>query len=219
MAATLRRTQHALAEGNARLGAHRDPLSDRIVANVLSGYAFVGELVASRVDVFAMGNLRNLLELNTIVLCGTDAARREQYARHRQATERRFYEERGGGIQDLVEWYAGHRHEPVWSRAAGVMVRILGRPQLFVEGNHRTGALLMSYLLMAEGEPPFVLSPENAGPYFEPSTVIRSTEKKGPAALFRLPGITRRLAQLLEEHADRRYLLAADSPNPGAARA
>jgi hypothetical protein len=74
--------------------------------------------------------------------------------------------------------------------------------------------LLMSYILMGEGQPPFVLSPENAAAYFDPSTVIRNTEKKSVAGLFRLPGITRRLAQLLAEHADRRYLLAAASQGP-----
>ena len=184
-------------------------MSDRIVENMLSGYAFIDGLLASGVNVFAMGNLKLLLELNTIVLCGTDPARRDQYARHREATEQRFYEERDGGIQDVVEWYTLHRRDSAWNRAAGAFVRVLSKPQLFVEGNHRTGALLMSYILLGDGQPPFVLSPENAAAYFDPSTVIRDTEKKSAAALFRLPGITRRLAQLVAEHADRRYLLVA----------
>jgi hypothetical protein len=182
---------------------------------MLSGYAFVDGLVASGVDVFAMGNLKLLLELNTIVLCGTDPARRDQYARHREATERRFYEERDGGIQDVVEWHARHRRESPWNRAAGAFVRVLSKPQLFVEGNHRTGALLMSYILVGDGLPPFVLSPENAAAYFDPSTVIRGTDKKSAAALFRLPSVTRRLAQLLAEHADRRYLRVASPPGHG----
>jgi len=42
------------------------------------------------------------------VLCGTDARRREAYRGHIEATERRFYEERDGGVRDLVEWYARH---------------------------------------------------------------------------------------------------------------
>ena len=39
------------------------------------------------------------------------------------------------------------------------------------------------------GLPPFVLTVENAWTYFDPSTVIRETNKLGPLALFRLPGI------------------------------
>ena len=113
-----------------------------------------------------------------------------------------------GGIRDLVEWYAGHRDQSAWNRAAGIYVRILSKPQLFIEGNHRTGALVMSYILLRDGYPPFVLSVDNAAAYFDPSTVIRDTDKKSPAMLFRLPGIKSRLAQLLLDHADPGYLLA-----------
>jgi hypothetical protein len=178
-----------------------------VIDNLLAGYAFVDGLVAEGVDLFALGNSRLLLELNTLVLCGTSVARRDAYAGHIAATGRRFYEERRGGIQDLVEWYALHADESPWTRAAGAYVRILSKPQLFIEGNHRAGALVMSYILVREGEPPFVLSVENAGPYFDPSAVIRDTEKNSAAMLFRMPTIRRRLAALLQQHADRRYLL------------
>jgi hypothetical protein len=86
-------------------------------------------------------------------------------------------------------------------------VRVLSKPQLFIEGNHRTGTLLMSYILMGAGQPPFVLSPENAAAYFDPSAVVRHLEKNSVAMLFRLPGIKRPLAQLLLDHSDRTYLL------------
>jgi hypothetical protein len=159
------------------------------------------------IDLFALGSSKHLLELNALVLCGTSPARRQAYAGHLEATERRFYEERQGGVGDLVEWHARHDDESAWSRAAGAYVRILSKPQLFIEGNHRAGALVMSYILVHDGEPPFVLSVENAGAYFDPSTVIRNTAKNSPAMLFRLPGIRKRLAALLREHSDRRHLL------------
>lgn len=183
-------------------------MGDDVVRNMLAGYELVDSLAARRIDPFVMGNLKYLLELNTIVLCGTDPVEREEYARHRQSTERRFYDERDGGIRDLVEWYDGRGGESPWMRAAGMYVRLLSRPQLFLEGNHRTGALALSYILVAEGEPPFVLGPENAVTYFDPSTVIQDTEKQGLAMRFRSPGLTRRLASFLQEHADRQYLLA-----------
>jgi len=64
----------------------------------------------------------------------------------------------------------------------------------------------MSYILVRDGEPPFVLSVENAGAYFDPSAVIRNTAKNSAAMLFRLPGIRKRLAALLREHSDCRHL-------------
>lgn len=208
---TLRRLQGDFEAINARLSAHREPMSDRVVENMLAGYAFVDALQASGTDVLALGNLKSLLELNSIVLCGTDPAEREPYARHLEASERRFYEERDGGIRDLVEWYAGQASESVWNRAAGAYVRMLSAPQLFIEGNHRAGALLMSYILLGEGQPPFVLSPENAAAYFEPSGAIRGMEKRAAVAPFVLSTIKKRLAQLLLDHGDRRHLLPAAS--------
>ncbi len=206
--ASLRRVQRGFETINARLSARREPMSDPVVENMLAGYGFVDGLVVAGIDLFALGNLKYLLELNTIVLCGTDPLRRERYARHIEATERHFYEEREGGIQDVVEWYAAHQQESAWSRAAGAYVRILSKPQLFIEGNHRTGALVMSHILLEDGQPPFVLSVENADFYFNPSLAVRDTEKKSPAMLFRLLGVKTRLTGLLRETSDRRYLRA-----------
>ena len=186
----------------------RDPMDDRVVDNMLAGYAFVDALVADGVDVLAMGHHKHLLEMNTIVLCGTNADRRAQYTGHIEATERRFYEEREGGIQDLVEWYQTHERESVWDRAAGAYVRMLSKPQLFIEGNHRTGALLMSHILQRDGLPPFVLSVDSAADYFDPSTAVRDVDKNSPATIFRLSRVRERLAKLLQERSDPRYLLA-----------
>ena len=203
---SLRRVQWEFDRINQRLSARRDPLDGVVIDNMMAGYAFVDTLVADGIDLFALGSSKHLLELNALVLCGTSSARRLAYARHLEATERRFYEERQGGVGDLVEWYARHADESAWSRAAGAYTRILSKPQLFVEGNHRAGALVMSYILARDGEPPFVLSVENAGAYFDPSAVIRNTAKNSAAMLFRLPGIRKRLAALLREHSDCRHL-------------
>jgi hypothetical protein len=205
---SLRDFQRGFARINEHLSPPREPLDGDVIRNMVAGYALVDTLVAERVDLFAMGNLKYWLELNTTVLCGTDPLDRAEYARHRQTTEQRFYEEQDGGIRDLVEWNQGRGGESVWMRAAGLYIRLLSRPQLFVEGNHRTGALAISYVLVGENEPPFVLTPDTAAPYFDPSAVIKNTEKQGLAMRFRSPGLTRQLAGFLAEHADRRYLLA-----------
>lgn len=208
---SLRRVQHAFDSINRQLSGQRDPMSDEVVANLLTGYAFIDALVSSGIDVFTMGYHKYLLELNAIVLCGQDSTRRSEFTQHIAATEQRFYGEREGGIEDVVEWRALHRHESVWKQAAGLYVRILSKPQLFIEGNHRTGALIASYVLLCEGKPPFVLNVENALAYFDPSTVIRNTPKLGPIALFQLLGIKSRFAQFLEDQANPGYLRSVDS--------
>ena len=206
--ASLRRVQREFDTINRRLSSPRDPMSDTVIENVLAGYAYLNVLHEDGINVFAKGQHKYLLELNNRVLCGTDPALRLEFAPHIQATQTRFYEEPHGGIEDLVEWCAAHRNDSVWKRAAGTYVRSMSKPQLFIEGNHRTGTLLASSILLNAGQPPFVLTVENAVAYFEPSTVIRNTSKLGPMALFRLPGIKKRFAKFLEQQADPSYLLS-----------
>ena len=152
--ATLRDLQAQFPEINKLLKSRRDAIDESLIANMLAGYELVDSLVAQHLDLFAMGNLKLFLEMNALVLCGRDEQSRTQAASHLAATEQRFYEQEGGGIRDIVEWYTLHRKESAWSRAAGVYVRMLSEPELFIEGNHRTGALVMSYILARENRPP-----------------------------------------------------------------
>ena len=157
-------------EINKALKSRRDAIDDRLIANMIAGYELVDTLIAQQLDLFAMGNLKLFLEMNAVVLCGSGQRERAQAAPHLAATEQRFYEQEGGGIRDIVEWYTLHRNESPWKRAAGVYVRMLSEPELFIEGNHRTGALVMSYILAREGRPPFVLTAASAKAYLDPST-------------------------------------------------
>jgi hypothetical protein len=92
---------------------------------MMVGYELVDSLVGKRLDLFAMGNLKIFLEMNAVVLWGRDEQKRVEAARHLAATEKRFYEQEGGGIRDIVEWYTLHRKESPWRRAAGIYVRML----------------------------------------------------------------------------------------------
>jgi len=175
---------------------------------MMAGYRFVDQLLAQRVDLLAMGNLKLFLEMNALVLLGSDEGMRAGAAFQLAATEQRFYDQEGGGIRDVVEWYDLHRANSVWRRAAGVYISILSEPQLFIEGNHRTGALAISYILAREGRPPFVLTAKNAKAYLDPSTLITETRKHSLVALFRVPKITRYFAKFLKEQADQKYLIA-----------
>jgi hypothetical protein len=200
--------QRAFPDINARLQSKREAMSDRIVANMLDGYAFIDRLLAEQVDILEMGKLKLVLEINHMVLCGADEAERRHAHRHISAAEERFYDDDVGGIRDLMGWYEQHRGTSVWHRAAGSYVRILSEPQLFVEGNHRSGALLMSYILAREGKPPFVLTAENAEAYFRPSTLIRVTPKSVLMSLWRMPRLVTNLSRFLEQTSDPSLLLS-----------
>ncbi|MFJ7886069.1 hypothetical protein ACIQYF_21720 [Pseudomonas sp. NPDC096917] len=200
----LRKVQSRFAELSQHFTEQRDPLTDEVLLNVLEGYALIDDYVARGVDLFDLQQLNLMLEINATVLCGRDPAGRQEYAQHLLATEEHFFNNVEGGIKDLFNWYSAHRNESVWKRAAGVYVRILSEPQLFIEGNNRSGSLIVSYLLMREGLSPFVLTLENAVGYFNPSSVIRNSAKHGVKALYELPKIKKKYAAFLEEQAPAR---------------
>lgn len=191
---------------NRNLSMPRDPMTDEVRRNLMAGYRYVDDLLAKSTDLFGTGNSRLLLELNTLVLCGKSNGMRLQFAQHIKRTEEKFYGNQEGGIQDLMDWLEIHASDSVWKRAAGAYIHVLSQPQLFIEGNHRTGALIMSYILAREGYAPFVLSVANAKAYFDPSSLVRKTSKSSFGTLFRLPKLKKQFAKLLREQTDSRYL-------------
>lgn len=210
----LRDLQRAFPRINTELLDRRDPLDDEVVINMLEGYATVDRLIREGVDIFKMGHLHYWLELNAIVLCGSDAAVKSRHHRLIEATEARFYEQPNGGIGEIIEWYALNLHKSVWRRAAGVYIRILSDPQLFVEGNHRTGALIMSYLLAREDRAPFVLTEKNARGYFNPSSVFKKSHKRSVMMRLKMPGLTSAFADFLKHQANKAFLVSAKSSQP-----
>jgi hypothetical protein len=64
---------------------------------------------------------------------------------------------------------------------------VLSYPQLYQEGNHRTGSLIASGILLQSGLPPFVLTRRNAIAYFNPSSAIKFTDKRTIRGKLRLP--------------------------------
>jgi hypothetical protein len=203
---SLREVQVQFPRINAILKSRRDSMDDAIVDRMLLGYAFVDGLLARKVDLFSLAQLRCFLELNAIVLCGLDPQVRAESARHLAATEKHFYDEKDGGIRDIIEWYEMHASESAWKRAAGVYIRILSEPELFIEGNHRTGALIMSYILARDGHPPFVLTVDNAKAYFDPSTLITKKKKKSLTLLLEMPRLKRQFAAFLMSQENPEYL-------------
>jgi hypothetical protein len=205
---SLRAVQVDFDRINRNLSVPRDVMTDEVRANMMAGYQFVDHALARGVDLFKLGNSKQLLEINILVLCGTDEDKRRQYARHIALTEQRFYDQPGGGIGAFIEWLQRHRQDDIWRRAAGAYIYTLSQPQLYIEGNHRTGALIMSYMLAREGQPPFVLCADNAKAYFEPSTLLKERKKHSLGMLLRLPGLKTSFAKLLKNHADMRYLIS-----------
>ncbi|MGE0825744.1 MAG: hypothetical protein AB7G75_12945 [Candidatus Binatia bacterium] len=203
---SLREVQRAFPQINELLQSRWDAMTDEVVANMLAGYALVDKMLAEGTNILSPNWVAYLLELNHRVLCGLDARVRLEHRKHIEAVTTRFYYQAGFNIDNILRWYDKHSRESSWKKAAGVYIRILSQPQLYIEGNHRTGALIMSYILAREGNAPFVLTVENARSYFDPSTTVKETKKSTSTLLMKLPRIKKRFAEFLRLQANATYL-------------
>jgi hypothetical protein len=197
-----------------------EPMTPETLANVFEGFRFIDTLLASRTEIFRYGRSGVLLELNHIVLCGTDPERRAQYARHLAETERAFYEEREG-IGAFHDWFQRHAAQPPRALAAGVFAYLLSAPQLFIEGNSRTAALLAGYLLARGGLPPLVVTPRWLGRYREAVGRCSAIRREAFAGGLAVTRAAHQVEAFLAESADPRFLAgqletAPEAPAAGA---
>lgn len=106
-----------------------------------------------------------------LVHLGIDPSFRQMYYNFSHETEKKFCKH----FPPLKEWCRRHeKHEDdPYKIAAGIYVRILAYPQLFIDGNHRSGALIANNYLISRGCMPFVLSCENAITFFNLASDIK----------------------------------------------
>lgn len=204
---SLRAVQRRFDQINDTLAMRREALQDDILANMLAGYGYVNMLLERNINPLHPKQLHHFIELNNIVLCGTDPKARMDYSSYIETTKTRFYTQEHFSIAHIRAWTERHKKDTPWKRAAGIYILQISRPQLFAEGNHRSGALLMSCILVRAGMPPFVLSVDNAKAYFDPSSLAKETHKNFFGLYYKLPKIKKKFSRFLERESDARLLV------------
>ncbi len=197
--------QHHFPAINAALNSRRDDLTDTVRENMLSAYEFLDAIVAQDLDLFGEEGLEALLQLNHLVLLGRGYDPRE-FGRHISATRQQFFDNFRRYVKPIRRWYRKHQTENPYKVAAQVYVGVLSQPQLYQEGNHRTGSLIASGILLQNGCPPFVLTRQNAVAYFNPSTEIKFTDKRTIHGKLRLPKYQRDFRNFLRENVNEGYV-------------
>jgi hypothetical protein len=192
-------------------------MTPEAIEDMAAGYREVDRLLAAGVDLLSYGGTRRLLELNHVVLCGTDPARREQYRGHVAATERLFYGRADAGVASLYDWSRRHAGLGPVERAAGLFLRSVSSPQLFLEGNRRTATLLASHTLARAGRPPMVVTAAAFPRYAALADRCAAVERDAISSLLERDHLASRLRALIGELADPGFLLRADLA-PGPAR-
>ena len=198
-------------EINKDIQVPRDEFNDFVAYNMLLAYKRLNELLINKVDIFSEKNVLEMLELNHIVLCGHNEHLRFEYMNHLDATRQRFFE----GLPPIKRWYKKHyEHDRVSKVAAEIFVGVLSQPQLFIEGNHRTGSIIASWILLRGGMPPFVLTTENAKAYFNPSSQIKFSDKRVISDKFKLPKYQKSFRIFLEDNIKKKFLTEVDPNKP-----
>ena len=183
----------------------RDTFDPVIRSRLIEAYRHLNWLLEKGVEPFSPEGISEILELNNIVHYGFSSQLRLEYNQAIQATSEKF----NLNITPIEKWYRKHmKGEPHPLKvAAEVYVAVLGFPQLFIEGNHRTGNLISNWISMYYGKPPFVLSPKNAVAYFKPSKEIkRWADKSTWRGRARIPKYRTCFKKFWEEYIDSKYV-------------
>ena len=203
----LRDVQRHFASINAVLRSRRDDFTDTVRQNMLAAYEFLDAIVHDSVDLFSDQGLEALLQLNHLVLLGRDYDRRA-FSRHISTTRQQFFTNFSHYLKPIRRWYRKHETENPYKVASQIYVGVLSQPQLYQEGNHRTGSLIASGILLQSGCPPFVLTRQNAVAYFNPSSEIKFTDKRTVRGKLRLPKYRRRFRDFLQQNVSPKFVRA-----------
>jgi hypothetical protein len=183
----------------------RDTFNNVIRGHMMDAYRYLNGLLEEGVEPFSKEGVSEILELNNIVHYGFDTTSRLEFNSAIEANSEKFTE----NIEPIEKWYRKHMKgtpHPL-KVAAEVYVAALGFPQLFIEGNHRTGNLIANWISMYYGHPPFVLSPDNAVAYFKPSKEIkRFADKATWRGRARLPKYRKCFKEFWEQYIDSKYV-------------
>jgi hypothetical protein len=190
---------------NAMLTCRRDEFTDTVRQNMVAGYEFLSAIIHDNLDLFSDDGVEALLQLNHLVLLGRGYDKRE-FGRHIDVTRQQFFDNFHRYVKPIRRWYRKHDMANPYKVAAQVYVGCLSQPQLYQEGNHRTGSLIASAILLQNGCPPFVLTRQNAISYFNPSSEIKFTDKRTIHGKLRLPKYQRAFRKFLQRNVNQAYV-------------
>ncbi len=188
-----------------KIGRKDTPFNAVVKSRMMNAYGLLDELLGKGVEPFSIESLEDICELNNLVHYGLDFKLRQEYVKAIRANEEKYFR----NIDPIIKWYQNHMEkEPHPLKvAAEIYVAILGYPQLFIEGNHRAGSLIASWINMYYGYPPFVLSPKNAIAYFKPSAEIKKfADKSTWRGRSRLPKYRKSFKEFWEKNIDWKYV-------------
>lgn len=198
---------------NSKLAIKRDPFTEDLLVNIIEAYRFLNGQLSEGIRLFSPAGLHAMLELNHIILCGTDSRIRLEYHRHVVETRNRY----NAAIARLQKWVLRkHKMLKATELASEFYYRAISQPQLFIEGNHRTENIVVNYILASKGHAPFIITPDNAHDYLQISGMLKFTNSESMRhGLWKAPKWKKHFQKLLVREADKSFIMAESREQSG----
>ena len=188
-----------------KVGRKDQPFDRPLMDKMLSGWEYLDFIIKKRKHgLFSAHGGPDMLEINHRIHYGSDNALRKEYKKAMEATTEKFSRQ----VIPIRDYYKKKtaKNEDPYHIAAEVFVSIVGMPQLFIECNHRSGSIIASWINLANGKPPFVLTRENAVSFFAPAQAIKSFNKKNLwRSMTELPKYKHEFKVFWKAHCDKRF--------------
>ncbi len=190
-----------------KIGRKDTPFDQKLMENMLSAWEYIDYFIRKKkYDLLSREGGPDMLEINHRVHYGLDFAQREEYRKALDATTEKF----SRYIVPIRKYYkkksAGRAS--VNKIAAELYIAVLGQPQLFIEGNHRSGSIIASWVNLAGNKPPFVLSVDNALAFFKPAQEIKKFNQRSMwRSLTKLPKYKKDFKDFWVKHCSMQFVI------------
>ena len=162
---------------NLKIGRKDTPFDQKLMENMLCAWEYVDYFIRKKkYSLLSREGGPDMLEINHRVHYGLDYDQRDEYKKALEATTEKFSKY----IEPIRKYYKKEKGFGTSTNkiASEIYIAILGQPQLFFEGNHRSGSIIASWINLDSNKPPFVLSVDNAVAFFKPAQEIKKFNKR-----------------------------------------
>lgn len=188
------------------IGRKDTPFDGILMENMLTAWEYLDFFIKKKnYSLLSAKGGPDMLEINHRVHYGVNSAQREEYQKAMNATAEKFSTQ----IGPIRQYYKKHmgKDTSVSKIAAEIYIAILGSPQLYIEGNHRSGSIVASWINLAHHKPPFVLTADNAIAFFRPAQEIKKFNKRSVwRSLTKLPKYKKDFEEFWTRHCDMRFV-------------
>lgn len=191
-----------------KIGRKDTPFDRRLVENMLCAWDYLDYFIRKKdYSLLSKKGGPDMLEINNLVHYGTDNDLRLEYQKALSATTEKFTRQ----VKPIRNYYKRKTKQKVsiGGVAAEIYIAILGQPQLYIEGNHRSGSIIASWIHLVHDRPPFVLTRDNAIAFFQPAQEIKKFDKSSRwRSMTKLPKYKKAFKTFWVSNCDERFCLS-----------